>query len=72
MFDIWHRKKPHSSLTLNTIPSCARGAVQNEQICGIVCDYKQISSGNEARYALFPSNLQNTRIVVLEMRSLPL
>ena len=24
--------------------SSARGAVQNEQVCGIVCDYKQLSS----------------------------
>ena len=35
----------------------ARGAVQNEQVCRIFCNYKQIYSDYEGCYALFPSNL---------------
>ena len=34
-----------------------RGIVQNEQVCGIVCDYKQILSDNKTRYALIPQNI---------------
>ena len=50
----------------------AHEAVQNEQVCGIISDYKQIFSYNESSYALFPSNLKNTPIIVWEMRPLPL
>ena len=38
----------------------ARGAVQNEQVCGIVCDYKQIFGDKEASYALFPPNFKHS------------
>ena len=46
--------------------------VQNEKVCGIVCDYKQIYRDYEGYYELFLSNLKNTRIIVREMRPLPL
>ena len=52
--------------------SSARGAVQNEQVCGIVCNYKQLSNDLWGWYALFPSNLVNIRKIVREMRPLPL
>ena len=35
MFDLWHHRKLYFSLTLNAIHPCARGAVQNDQVCGI-------------------------------------
>ena len=57
LFGIWYCRKPQFSLTLNTIPPCARTDVQNKQVCGIICDYKKISSSNEASYALSPYNL---------------
>ena len=40
LFDMWHHRKPYSSLTMNRIIPHARGAVQNKQVCGIVWDYK--------------------------------
>ena len=47
-------------------------AVQNKQVCGIVCNYKQIYSEYEGFHALFPYNIKNTRIIIREMRPLPL
>ena len=44
---------------MNTNTPCAREAVQNKQVCGIVCDYKQIFSDNEAIYALLQPNLKS-------------
>ena len=52
--------------------SSARGAVQNNKVCGILCDYKQIYSYNEGSYALLLSNIENTRIIVWDIRRLPL
>ena len=54
LFDPWHKRNPYSSLVMNTVTPRAHGAVQNNQVCGIVCNYKQIFSINEARYSLFP------------------
>ena len=45
---------------------------QDKQVCGIVYDYKQIYSNYEGFYALCPSNLKNTWMIVQEMRPLPL
>ena len=51
-------QKPYSTLTMNTINPCARGAVQEVQVFGIVCDYKQVYSDNEDSYALLQYNLK--------------
>ena len=43
-------------MNTNTPRSC--GAVQTEQVCGIVWYYKQIFSDNKAIYELLPSNIK--------------
>ena len=45
------------------ITPCTGRAVQNEQVFGIVCDYKQIFRNDEARYELLPSHLKRLGIL---------
>ena len=65
----------------NTIPPLAHGADQNNQVCGILCDHRQISRKIEAKYTLLSSNkkklgllfgildcyLFNVRMIYIEM-----
>ena len=46
-------------MTTKTITPLPHRAVQNKQVCGIVCDYKQIFRDNEPIYALLPSSLKH-------------
>ena len=70
--DPWYLIEFSSSLTIKTIPPRARGALKNEQVSGIIRDYKLIPRKHEAGYAHATILLEHTQIIVQELMPSPI